>query len=186
MPPRDSNLGFLLYYTNLFALISVLAFAISSANNITYIAVVLGILSLIAQDVSWLKACYLAPQDKQLLEKISDLIRERNTSELLWQVDFTNNSISDNDLTSLKVIHSDWIGLDYEFKDRHCQKIWMGLQENIANLLELLGEYSRYHNAYNFSIPDKAAGERANKIAREILASSENLRSIYIRKMSHE
>lgn len=186
MPSRDSSLGFLLYYANLGAFISVSILASISGTTLIYGVAILSFMSLIAQDIAWFKACYLAPQDRLLIEKVSNMAGEENTEDLLRDCDFNHHLISENQLHNLQAMRRDWVGVDYEFNDRHCQKIWDDLKSHIDHLLKILGESSEYRNAHNFVITDKSAAEQANRHAAQLLRCVENLRRIYIRKMDYE
>ena len=186
MPARDSSLGFLLYYANLGALISVSILASVSGSPLVYAAAFLSLLALIAQDVGWFKTCYLAPQDRLLIEKISAMAGEENTNDLLRHCDFADHLVSDNQLQNLRSIQQGWVGVDHEFNDPHCQRIWQEMRSHIDTLLKILDESAKYRNAHNFVIPDSAAGESANETAQQLLGCIEALKYIYIKKMDYE
>ena len=185
MPARDSSLGFLLYYANVIALIAASALASLTETTLVFVAAGACLAALIAQDVAWLRASYLPPRDRALIEKISTLMRETRTNDLLRHRDFCKHGVSDSDLDNLKTIHREWIGVDFEFQSNPCRTIWLDTLQHIESLLEILSQHADYHNAYNFIVPDKAAGGRANDEAHQILEGFEALRRIYIQKMPY-
>ncbi len=185
MPARDSSSGFLLYYANVIALIAASALASMAETTLALFAACICLAALLAQDFAWIRANFLPPRDRALIEKISALMDDKKTRDLLRHRDFSHHWVRDSDLENLKTIHREWIGVDYEFQSKNCRTIWLGVLERIGSLLETLEKHADYRNASNFFVSDKPAGEQANNEARQILEGFEKLRRIYIQKMPY-
>jgi hypothetical protein len=149
------------------------------------VLVALSLLSLVLQDVLWLRESYISPQDKALIEKITSQLNEDSTWKLLTDFDFEKYSIYTGDLGGLEAIRNEWRGVDYEFSNRNYQKLWEVMKEHITQLLDILHGNADFFNAHNFTISKSGKGEEANKQRDAIFLMYQVFRRIYIRKQPY-
>ena len=195
LPARNSIPGVILFYLNTLAFITFAVIAWRSHEPLPIALVIITFATLIIQDVLWFKQGNFAPQDKYLLEKLKRRFDHDKTRELLTDFDFsryTYNTI--HHLIKLEEINEKWTGVDFEFRDKHCQRLWARMQEHIRDLLDILYNKGERQNAYNHSLAHTAKpdyqGEnyaaQARRHTKAIWDLYQQLRKIYISKMPYE
>lgn len=183
---RDSIRGIGFYYLNLMTFVVLSIYAWKSPDLLNIFIVLILFLFLLIQDTLWFKKHYYVPQDKILIEKITDLIKEKHTHELLTEFDLRKYLINDRNLKNLQTINREWNGVDYEFKNKDFQVIWEAMQTDIDELLSILHHHVKHSNASNFTVNDIYKGEEANRIRDKIFRSYQSFRRIYVQRMEQQ
>lgn len=184
-PARDSLPGIFAYYLNLLFFIGVSVYAWEAPGAAIIIIAILALLTLLYQDICWLKECHLAPQDRALIERLTGMLEDGPTRELLMEYDFERYSVNERNLKNLEEIRDEWSGVDFEFRDPSYQACWLEMRNRIAGLLEILHTHGKYFNAHNFSLSGSGQGEAANRARDEVYRLYQRFRHIYIRKMPY-
>ena len=184
-PSRDTLPGIGIYYLTLalFILASVHAWQSRGVAAAALVAAALAFLLL--QDVKWLKDSHMAPQDRMLIERITAMLEDPPTRELLREYDFEKFSVSERSLEKLEEIRREWEGVDFEFQDPECERVWREMQGQIARLLDILREHGKYFNAHNFSLSQSGRGGAANRARDGVYRRYQLLRRVYISKMPY-
>jgi len=194
LPARNSIPGVGLYYLNTVAFLAFSTFAWKDHDNLAILLAIITLFTLLLQDILWFRQGNFDPHDKYLIEKLKRRFDDEKTRELLTDFDFSNYTYHTiHHLIKLEEIINKWAGVDFEFKDKRCDRIWIELRQHISTLLGIL-EHGQIQNAYNYSLAYTAKSghegenyaEMAQQQTHEIWRLYQQLRKIYIQKMTYE